>query len=136
MSASASESSSNPTTNTQSLSTQGAAGANSPTLTGGNDVTYNDPTIALQAIQQAGSTILAALNNESGLNSQVAQQGAQQQSSNSDLIYQILQNEQNLAAAEGTGGASITATSTNYLIWGGIGIAAIALFAIFFGKRN
>lgn len=135
MSASASESSSNPVTDTQNLSTQGAAGAGSPTVTAGNNVSYNDPTIALSAIQQAGATILAALNNESGLQTQVAQVGAQQQSSNADLINQVLANEQNLAAYQGSNGGIQQGTTTNYLIWGGLALAGLLIFALI-GRRN
>jgi hypothetical protein len=136
---SASASQSNPTTTTTSTqqSVQGAAGANSPTntITSAGPVNYNDPALGLSAIGLAGQTIQQVLQAQGALSAQVAQSGAQQQSSVGDAVSQLLSQQQSLLSAVGTGGASLTTGTNNTVIYGAIAIAIAAVLGIFFSKK-
>ena len=126
---------------------QGASGTQSPTITAGSTVDYNlILLLALAAINQAGQAIADALNGAGAITNQSlaalsnvtngqAQSTAADAASNSDILQQALAAEQQLAAAQGTGGASLTSQSTNYLIWGAIGVALLAVFALLFHKK-
>lgn len=131
MSASASQSESQQ--QSTQLTTQGGSGT---TNTAAGNISYNDPALSLEGLKLAGQAIIAALGNNSDLQTQVAQQGAQQQANNSDLIQQVLNNEQNLAAAAATGGKTLDTGLTKYLIWGGIGIAGLAIITIFGNRKS
>jgi hypothetical protein len=143
-SASSSSSSSNPVSVQSSL--QGASGSNSPTTaftqTGG---TYNDPELQLATVQALASTVQealsaagAAVGTTLGTVNQLATQG--NASSNStdqqleDVLGSALSAEQNLAAAQGTGGASLQLSQNKWLIAAG---AAVALALVYlFARRH
>jgi hypothetical protein len=133
MSASASQANPNTETTSTQTSVQGASGANSPTITGNSgSIVSADPQVALGAINAAATAIQAVLSGNSQLQGQVAQVGAQQQQSNSDLINQVLSQEQQLASYQGTGGGLQNSDNTKYLIFGGIGLAIVVVLAFLF----
>ena len=117
----------------------GGAGAGSATISGitGN-VTTNDPSIALDAITAAGDAIKAVLGNNAALTTQVAQGAASQGDANSALIQQVLSQEQQLAAYQGTNGGlgaqQASTSQSQYVIFGVIALAALGILAFLFRK--
>lgn len=141
MSASASQANPNTTTVSQQQSTQGAAGANSPTTTvsAGGGVSYNDPglqlatvqslaTIVQQALEAAGKAVNTSQGTIQDLSSNAQQNLAAQNSDQNSLLQSVLASESQLAQAQGTGGASLSYNTNNYLIAAGAVLAAIFLF--------
>jgi len=134
-------------------STQGGAGAGSQTSattlqSNNGSFVQNDPTLQIDTVKALADTVQKALagggqvlqtvlQNQSDLTSTAAQQSAQSQSDNSGLLYQVLSNEQNLAAAVGTGGKSLDYNTNNYLIWGAVAVAIAAVIGLFaFARGN
>lgn len=147
MSASAAQSNPNTTTTSLQQSVQGAAGANSPTISSGANTIYNDPALEQSALSLAGNAITAALSGAGKVTSQVltqqadnaaaiAQNGAAQSSSQSDLLSAVLQQESQLATAKGTGGASLSYGTNNNLIYAAAAIAVAAIIALMFRKQS
>lgn len=140
-----STSSSASTQQQETQSTTGATASNSPTVSAGGNVSVvsSDPQVAGSALTIAGEAIQAALGAGQQSTATVAQLAANQaqlsaqvQQAQQDTLNASLNASQSLAAAQGTGGASITAQSTNYLIWGGIAVAALAVFALILGRNK
>jgi hypothetical protein len=133
-------SSSNPSTSTSSAQTtvQGAAGANSPTLTAANNInySYNDPALQLGTVQALASTIQTALGGAGNLAAQslttAANSAATQSADQAQILSNALAAEQSLSAYQGTNGGLQQSQTTNYALYGAIGIGALALLAILF----
>ena len=140
MGGSSSSSSSQSAQTQQTQSVTGGSGTNSPTVAAGGNVTYtsSDPSVAnnalnvaAQAIQNALSGAGNAVSTIQNLASNQAQLAAQINSSQGQTLAQSISAQNSLAAAQGTGGASYTSTSTNYLILGAIAVALVGVFALF-----
>lgn len=134
--------SSTPTSTTNQQFTSTSSGASSPVISSSGAVTYNDAGLQLatisgledvvrQALAGAGSISNQALNTAANTSAIAAQQGASDATSNANLLSQVLAAENQLATAQGTGGASLSYNTNNYLIWGLLGIAGAAIIGLF-----
>lgn len=140
-----SESSSSTKNYSAQTSVQGASGTNSPTFASGGNINYTSDggAVSQSAIAGIVDVVKQALTGAGAVTTQAdqllnAQQGVQQSANdqNNQLLYDVLANEQNLASYQGSGGAIQQSQSTNYVIWGAIGVAALAFIALMFGRNK
>jgi hypothetical protein len=117
----------------QQLSTQGASGAQSPTLTSAGNITYEDAggQVTLAALAGMGDVVKQALQDASGVTAASVEASAAQSDASTQLLSSILATNAQLAQNSQTGGATAAIGQTNYIIWGLIGLAAAALFVFF-----
>lgn len=128
------------TTSTNSQVTGGGA-PDSPTVnaggsvnieTGGKEVTLaslEDMTKIVQsALTQAGTFASTIAGNQ-------ADASAAQAVNDTNLLNQVLQANAQLSQNAQTGGATASISQTNYIIWGLIGLAALALGFFVFRKH-
>lgn len=129
MSDSASSSASSSTTS----QTTGSSGNESPTVTAGGNVTLKTggQEITLAALQGMQDVVTTALQSSLSAVSQASGQqmeAAQAEGVNdTTLLQSILASNSQLAQNSQTGGATTAISQTNYIIWGLIGLAALAL---------
>ena len=129
MSDSASSSASSSTTS----QTTGSSGNESPTVTAGGNVTLKTggQEITLAALQGMQDVVTTALQSSLSAVSQASGQqmeAAQAEGVNdTTLLQSILASNSQLAQNSQTGGATAAISQTNYIIWGLIGLAALAL---------
>ena len=138
MSASGPQKSESSSTATQT-SVQGAAGATSPTVTGGGNVAVsqvlNDPTLQLQTVEALTDVVNKALSGAGDIANQAQTNNAQQSSNDSQILAQALQSQAELATAQGTGGASLNYNTNNYLILGALALGGLAIVAFIFTRK-
>jgi hypothetical protein len=137
MSASASQSKSSTETNSAQLSTQGASGDKSPTLTAGGSITYNDgQEVSLAALQAMGDVIKGALSQSTtiGQNSlnllgewstKQIESSAAATDSNSALLSTVLAQNSSLASHVQTNGSDMWANITKYVLFGLFGLGGL-----------
>jgi hypothetical protein len=135
-------SSSSPLTSLQTTNgqTTGGTGSDSPTITsggsvlvetGGKDVTMAALSGMTDVVKTALSNVGAAIGNQAEANQLTA-------ANSTDLLKTILSSNNQLAQNSQTGGATAAISSTNYIIWGLMGLAALGLAGLgyFFFKRR
>ena len=149
MSASASNSDSKTQTQNTQTTTTGASGAQSPTITAGNNVSYtnNDPALQLATVQTLGDVINNALAGAGASNSQALNiaaanaaaqtQAAQQQEANqASILQQALTSQSQLAAYQGTGGGLQITQNVKYLIYAAVAMVGLLMFGMFFRSSS
>ena len=137
MSTSASQSKSETSTTNQQFSLQGSSGSgDSPTVGAGGNVTINSAggKVALQSLQNMTDVIQAVLKGQNEITGKSLENTAAVTTQNGDLLSAVLKANQTLAQNNQSGGATAAIKQTNFIIWGLIGLAGLALF-FFLRKR-
>ena len=145
MSASASNSDSKTTNQNAQVSTQGASGAESPTVsttTGNVTVTSDGGPVTQSAIAAVQDVVEKALQGAGAVTGQAVTAAGQAASSaaaasaagslsSSGLVGSVLSRDQNIGLATATGGQSISSKTTLVIVLGVLAVVAIGLVVIF-----
>ena len=136
-------------TTNQQITTSGASAEHSPTtsISAAGPVTYNDAggEVSIKALQGMRDIVNAALAQQGNLNqselqllSDVARRNIEASVSSSDqsasLLSSVLKANNDLAANVQSGGAATAQKTTNYVIFGLIGITAIVALPLLLKK--
>ncbi len=112
--------------NTQ-YSVEGGSGSGSVTATAGGGLSYNDPTLQLETVQALANVVQAALQGAGTVTATAQQQNAAQSTSDAQILSDALAAQQNLSSYQGTNGGLQQSQTSQYVIWGAIGVAALAV---------
>jgi hypothetical protein len=138
---SASQSKSETSNLNQQLSTQGASGQQSPTITSAGNVTYEDAggQVSLAALAGMDNVVNLALSKQNDLNtaelqllsgslSDQAKASASASDQSTQLLSSILAQNSQLAQNAQTGGATAAVKQTNYIILAALAFAGAVLW--------
>jgi hypothetical protein len=125
-------------TSTQVQQTGSSQGSNSPVLSATGNINVTDAGSTQAALAGMEAVVLAALKQGGDIGGQLlsnsADQSAANASNNAALLQTVLKSNSDLAANVQSGGAASAQKTTNYVIFGLIGLGAIMLAAWFFKK--
>jgi len=133
----------------QQITTTGATAEKSPTLAAGGNITYTPPNedvalgalvgmrdVVQKALELQGAQTAKSIDTLATLSSAEAAGSARAADNSASLLQAILASNATLAEHTSTGGADMAVKTSNYLIWGIIGLAAVALGVFGFRKSR
>ena len=118
------------------FTTTGGSGANSPTVSAEGDVTIQNAggEVSLAALQGMVDVVQGALSEVGSIAGRNVDASTQQAINDTSLLSTILKSNSDLAANVQSGGAASAQKTTNYVVFGLIGIALLAVGIFLFRK--
>src|SRR5574340_490472 len=126
---------------TTTAQTTGGSGSDSPTVSAGGAVSIETggKEVTLASLQHMSDVVQEALTGAAQFASTIAgnqaDAAAAQATNDTSILGEVLKANSELAANVQSGGAASAQKTTNYVVWGLIGILVVAVASFLFRKR-